>query len=260
MVVVMVNLGFWQLRRLDEKRDLNARVDARQAQPVEPVAEIVDPGAAVDDPEVVRAEHRTASARGTYLPDSVVVVNRSYNGAAGGWVLTPLDLGDGTAVVVNRGFIGFDRSGDLVAPDPPRGTVEVTGLVRLTQRRGSIGPTDPAEGVLSQLARADLERYQRQVEVDLLPVYLQLVTSDPAEVTAGDGPVLVPLDPPEPGEGPHLGYALQWFTFSTIAVVGYPLILRRVAQQEARERRRAEAAGGPGDADRTPDELARSGS
>jgi cytochrome oxidase assembly protein ShyY1 len=37
---------------------------------------------------------------------------------------------------------------------------------------------------------------------------------------------------PEPilDEGPHFGYAVQWFIFSTIALVGYPLIIRRSAR------------------------------
>ena len=40
---------------------------------------------------------------------------------------------------------------------------------------------------------------------------------------------------PEPTLGPHLAYAVQWFIFTTIAVVGYALLLRRVARDEARE-------------------------
>jgi surfeit locus 1 family protein len=43
------------------------------------------------------------------------------------------------------------------------------------------------------------------------------------------------VPPPELSEGPHLGYAFQWFTFTVIALVGYPLILRRRAHQGAPE-------------------------
>jgi hypothetical protein len=42
------------------------------------------------------------------------------------------------------------------------------------------------------------------------------------------------LPPPELTEGPHLSYAIQWFIFSSIAVIGYPLILRRRAGELAR--------------------------
>jgi cytochrome oxidase assembly protein ShyY1 len=43
------------------------------------------------------------------------------------------------------------------------------------------------------------------------------------------------LDLPELDEGPHFSYAVQWFIFSTIAIVGYPLILRRNAREKARD-------------------------
>ena len=83
--------------------------------------------------------YRPVVATGTYrADDSIVVENRTYNGASGGWVLTPLDLGDGTAVLVNRGFIGFDREGRIVAPAPPD---------RSGHRRGAAVP-EPGARVL----------------------------------------------------------------------------------------------------------------
>ena len=94
------------------------------------------------------------------------------------------------------------------------------------------------------LARVDLERVAEQVDYDVLPAYVQLVSSTPGEVNPDGAPELVPLGRPELSEGPHLGYAVQWFTFTTIAVVGYALLLRRVARDEAREEagRAADAA------------------
>ena len=179
--------------------------------------------------------YRPVVATGTYRADDTIVVeNRTYNGASGGWVLTPLDLGDGTAVLVNRGFIGFDREGRIVAPAPPTGPVTVGGLLFPSQERGSFGARDPAEGKLAVLARVDLDRVAAQVEPALLPAYIQLSTTDPPEpAVAEDEPRLVALGPPELTEGPHLSYAVQWFIFSTIASVGYGLLLRKVAQEQA---------------------------
>jgi surfeit locus 1 family protein len=237
LVVVMVLLGFWQLRRLDEKRAYKALVEARQEQPAEDVLAVVPAGAPVDAPSVDEVLYRDVTATGAYEDeDTVVVENRTFNGASGGWVLTPLRLEDGSAVLVNRGFIGFDRGGAIVAPPSPAGEVQVEGLLFPSQHRGSFGPTDPSEGDLSVLARVDLDRLGQQVDYDLLPAYLQLVTSDPPEPpVTGDAPALVPLGPPEPTEGPHLSYAVQWFIFSTIAAGGYVLLLRHVAHDEAKE-------------------------
>ena len=225
LVVTMIALGLWQLRRLDEKRTYKDLVEARQEQPAVDVTEL--PASATAD-EVL---YRSVRATGTYrAEDTVVVENRTLNGAPGGWVLTPLRLDDGLTVVINRGFIGFNRDGAVVPPAPPDGAVTVTGLLFPSQRRGSFGPTDLCEDRVEVLARVDLDCYGRQLGVDLFPTYVQLVTSDPQEPAAAEGaPQLVALGPPEPDEGPHLAYAVQWFIFTTIAAGGYVLLLRKVA-------------------------------
>jgi surfeit locus 1 family protein len=237
LVVVMVNLGFWQLRRLDDKREYKALVAARQEAPVADITDVVPVDAAVGDDAVEAALYRSVRATGTYvIDDTVVVENRTLNGASGAWVLTPLRLPGGAAVVVNRGFVGFDREGDIVPPDPPAGTVTVEGLVFPSQVRGSFGPADPVGERLDVLARVDLDRYEAQVDYDLRPAYVQLVESDPAEPApaSDEVPDLVALGPPHPDEGPHLAYAVQWFIFSTIAAGGYLLLLRRVALDQGK--------------------------
>ncbi|HEY9558758.1 MAG TPA: SURF1 family protein [Acidimicrobiales bacterium] len=228
--------GFWQLRRLDEKRDQRDQVEAQQHQPVIDIASVIPADVEVGDAAVEAVVYRPVTATGTYADDETVVVeNRSYNGAPGGWVLTPLVLDDGTAVVVNRGFVGFDREGAVVAPPAPAGEVTVRGLLRESQERGSIGRVDPSGEELDVLARADIDRYQEQVEADLYPVYLQLEESDPPEPEPAAGePQIVTLGPPETDLGPHLGYAVQWFIFSAIAAGGYLLLLRRVAKDSAK--------------------------
>jgi len=237
LVVVMAVLGLWQLRRLDEKRDYKALVEARQEAPAMDVREVVPADAEVGSNAVDEVLHRTVTATGVYEDDDTVVVeNRTYNGAPGGWVLTPLRLDDRTAVVVNRGFVGFDRAGDIVAPLAPGGEVTVAGIVFPSQQRGSFGPTDPADGVLDVLARVDLDRLAAQVDYDVMPAYVQLVDSTPPERPVAEGaPALVALGPPDPDRGPHFSYAVQWFIFTTIAAGGYVVVLRRVARDQAIE-------------------------
>lgn len=236
LVAAMVTAGLWQLDRLDDKRAYRDLVAERQEQPMAEVAALIDAADEVGDPAVDDVLYRSATATGTYLDDETVVVeNRTFNGSPGGWVLTPLELDDGTALVVNRGFIGFDREGRVVAPPAPDGPIAVTGLVFPSQQREGIGRADPDDGTLDVLLRADLERYQSRLDVDLLPAYLQLVASDPVEATAPGEAQLVPLGEPEPDLGPHLAYAVQWFIFSTIASGGYLLLLWRVARDRARE-------------------------
>lgn len=237
LCAVMIALGLWQLERLGDKRAYRDLVEARQALPTADVAGVV----AVDaNRETIdRVLFRSVGAVGTYAADDTFVVeNRTLNGASGGWVLTPLVLADGSAVVVNRGFIGFDREGAIVPPVPPDGPVAIAGLVVPSQERGRFGPTDPGTGTLTVLARVDLERFAAQVGYPVLPAYIQLVSSDPVEPAPESGdPGLVALGTPEPDLGPHLAYAVQWLIFTIIAGGGYVLLLRRVASELAREER-----------------------
>ena len=232
MVVTMINLGLWQLRRLDEKRDRNARIEQRmsdETMDLEGAAAPGDFGAGQD------LQWRVGTATGTYVADQQVLVrSRSLDGAPGSWVLTPLRLDDGTELVVNRGWIQNNGQYDRVPKRyaPPTGPVTVTGLVRGSETRGRFGPTDPKVGTLASLARADVARLDQQVPQDLLPFWLQLLEQDPAVGARAPQPVPVP----ELDEGPHLSYALQWFTFTALVLIFYPLILRRRARELDKER------------------------
>lgn len=231
MVVAMINLGIWQVHRLQDKRDRNARVEARQAEPVAEATDLAEPGA-YEDADAL--EFRRATATGTYLADDEVLVRgRSLDGAPGSWVLTPLDVGDGTAVLVNRGWIQNNGEFESVPERfaAPSGTVTVEGLVRTTETKGIYGATDPKTGRLDNLARADVARIDQQVDADLLPFTLQLQEQAPAVGASDPNPVPAPaLD-----EGPHLSYALQWFTFTLMTIVVYALILRRRAREIEKE-------------------------
>ncbi len=231
LVVSMMWACSWQLSRLHQKRDRNAKITARAADPVVPVQSVTKPGAYDGAGDL---EFRAITATGRYLADEAVLVrSRSRDGAPGSWILTPLLLADGHAVAVNRGWI--PNSGQLESVPgryrPPSGRVTVSGLVRQTETRGSFGPRDPKTGTLRNLARADVARLDQQVPQDLLPVYIQLLQQRPA--SAATYPAAVPI--PALDEGPHLSYAIQWAIFTMVAVIGYPLILRRRAREVERE-------------------------
>jgi cytochrome oxidase assembly protein ShyY1 len=92
------------------------------------------------------------------------------------------------------------------------------------------------------IAHLDLGWFDEHVAADLYPVGIRLLAQDPPPV----GELPVTLDAPELTEGPHLGYAVQWFLFSTVAIVGYPILLRRVAEQRVRGVGSAESDDGAG--------------
>lgn len=235
IVVVMVNLGMWQLRRLDEKKAHNAIVTAAMVEEPQPIAQVLPDGQESTAEQIDAAVYRPVVVSGRYLPEQQVLVNnRTYNAQPGFWVVTPLVLSDGTAIAINRGWIPFSYTPDGSWDDfaPPSGTVTVRGLVRASQVRSTdtlvSSPKDAETGVLKALARLDVGRLAQQVDERLWPMYLELDAQDPP---VGELPVPVPL--PELSEGPHLGYAIQWFAFSLLTLIVYPLLLVRVARRRA---------------------------
>jgi surfeit locus 1 family protein len=222
-IVAFVNLGLWQLRRLDERKQLNRLLEARLTAAPVPWDDLVAQYG--DDPDAL--EYRMVLLDGSYVLDEEVILrSRSYEGMSGHHVLTPLLLDDGTAVVVDRGWVPIDATDPPVAgAEPPTGRVEVIGIIRTTQVRGSFGPVDPPDGVLTRIARVDLARLQQQSSLDLAPVYAELQSQEPPQAT--DSPIPVP--PPEQTERNHLSYAIQWFLFAVVVAIGYPILIFRTS-------------------------------
>ena len=131
-----VALCAWQVQRLSWKQDLIARVEQRlSAEPVAP------PSAEVGKAD----EYRRLRLQGRFEPGEVLVQANTELGG-GHWVLAPLRLADGRAVLVNRGFVPPEQRapGSRAAP---AGTVEFLGLLRLSEPHGGpLRANDPAAG------------------------------------------------------------------------------------------------------------------
>jgi len=230
LIVAMASAGFWQLSRLHQRREQNAEVVARSYEPVASLRTVVKPSAAL----AVGAElqFRRLVAVGHYRVDEQVLVRTRSNtaGDPGFWVLTPLDLGDGTGIVVNRGWVPFGREvdGSDIRFDTPKGQVTVVGLAQ-----ENTGKSKPARDKQVTIDRVDLRWYDRQSSLRIYPIWLQMTAQAPKQT--GDLPQI--LDPPDLSEGPHFSYAVQWFVFTAIAVLGYPVILFEVARDKAKEAR-----------------------
>jgi surfeit locus 1 family protein len=215
---LFVSLGLWQLRRLDERQLQNSVWQSRVASVPLPIDEVLS-GAGSD---LESLEYRPVIVRGTFVPDQEVLVrSQVWNGTAGFHVITPLVREDGSAVLVNRGWVPLEMDDVPVPVKPPEGEVELIGTIRLSQTRGSVGPADPPAGNLIQVARVDIDRIARQLEWPVLPVYV-------VGREAGETGLPVAIETPDfADQGPHLAYAVQWFAFALISLIGYLFLLRR---------------------------------
>ncbi len=214
LVVAFVNLGNWQLDRLDQRRERNESVAEHESAPVRNWDEVFGPVITEAD------QWQRVRVRGSFDGEHQFVVRyRSQEGRSGYEVLTPLRTTDGRYLLVNRGF-GVRPSGEdfpATAPPAPLGEVEILGHVRRNEQ-GSAQAITPADG---QVRLVNSVAIAATLPYDLVDGYLGVVEMTPP---AGDG--LVPVLPPPADEGNHLSYAIQWFLFSALAGIGLVVLIR----------------------------------
>ena len=224
---VLMRLGFWQLDRLEQRRAFNAHyLEILNLPPLE-----IDSAPPED---LAGMEYRPATVSGVYDYENQVALRNQYNDLVFGYhLITPLVLADGSAILVNRGWIpaeGNETPTDWRKYDQP-GQQTVSGVLRLGEEPEMGGIPDPelAEGQtrLEFWNNLNLARIARQIPHPLLPVYLQ--PDQPAE---NSQPPIVPARPEiEITEGSHQSYAMQWFTFAAMLFFGYPFFLRKQLKQ-----------------------------
>ena len=206
-------LGEWQFDRLEERRDRNALIQRNEATDAAPATELM----AVGEPVTASEEWRVVQATGTYAPDDTVIVRyRTRDGAAGVDVVVPLELEDGTSVLVDRGWYATDNSGVSSAdvPAPPEGDVTVWGRVRRDATGDSTSVTDRSTRAISSVAIGPA--LDRQV----LGGFLDLVSEAPEPTEP-----LLPPDQPDLDDGPHFYYGLQWWFFGALAILGFAYLV-----------------------------------
>jgi surfeit locus 1 family protein len=222
-----VRLGIWQLDRLAQRRAFNAHVLEMRALPP------LDLNTSLPN-DLTSMEYRAVRVRGQYdFEHQVALRNQYYGDQYGFHLLTPLLLEDGRAILIDRGWIPADGNDSPAAwrtYDEP-GEVALEGIIRLGRARPDVGgvpdPTlSPGQTRLDFWNSVNLERIAGQVPYPLLPVYVQ------PNVNPDDSTPPIPFQPEiEISEGPHLGYAFQWFTFAAILLFGYPFYLRKVGAE-----------------------------
>jgi cytochrome oxidase assembly protein ShyY1 len=220
LIVLCVELGLWQLRRLDDRRAFNAAVTASVA--ADPVAIEQLPSGEADEWTVVRAAGRYDAE------DELLVRNRTLDSTNGFYVVTPLVTEEDLRLLVLRGWVpaGSTARESPDVPAPPVGEVTISGRLRTSET---------ARRTLAAEIPGQITALDTQGIGDLLgaPVYDQYVELTDQDPPADEEPRLLPA--PEVSDGPHLAYAVQWFAFGVIAVGGWVVLLRRERSDE-RER------------------------
>ncbi|GAA1568061.1 SURF1 family protein [Kribbella sancticallisti] len=213
-----VQLGRWQLHRLDERKTRNDVTRSNLAAPPAPLAEVVGPQRVVGD----QHDWRTATVTGRYDATKQVVLRyRNVRDKPGFEIVTPLMLDDGSAVLVDRGFL--PRQGGQLAPSTipavPSGEVTITGRLRRSERGGRTSGGTPVDGTARLI---NGPAFASALGLNLYDGYLTVDQQVPAADPAFGG-----FPGPEIDDGPHFFYALQWFFFAMLAIGGLVYFSRR---------------------------------
>jgi len=209
---LFIRLGVWQLHRRGERRARNALVRARLD------SAVVDVGALPRD--TVRARFRRVRVAGRPFYDhELVLAARTHTGSPGINLITPFRFaGTDTVVIVNRGWI---YSPDGMTADLSKWREADTVFSGYVEEFETGSPADSVR--LNGIRRMNYAAIARVLPYPIRNFYV-VATSDS---TPAATPGVVRLRPPVLGDGPHLSYAVQWFAFACIAVVGAGIVAAR---------------------------------
>ncbi len=208
MAALTARLGWWQLDRAAQKVRLQQTLQQRHAEPPLPATELARDAAAVP----AQADRRIVLEGRWQAAATIYLDNRQMNDRAGFYAVTPLLLDDGSAVLVQRGWLPRDPAErtHIVAPPPPAGRVSVAGRIAPALSR-MFEFSAVASGPIRQ--NLDLQTYARETALALRPLAV-VQEEDPAPP---DG-LLRQWPAPASDLQKHYGYAFQWFAMSALII------------------------------------------
>jgi surfeit locus 1 family protein len=186
-VAILSSLGFWQLRRMEEKRVYLDAIEARIGN-----APIALPAVPEEGPHKFQAVFADGRFTGAYLE----VLAGQKGASPGVMVIEAFALPGGRRILVQRGFVADEARGTPRAPHEAR----VEGNLHWPQDAGSSTPPPDARTGLW---------FARDV-----PAMAAALATEPTLIVAsaptGDGIEPMPVDTASIPNN-HWAYAIQWF-------------------------------------------------
>ncbi|MEP9378217.1 SURF1 family protein [Aquabacter sp. CN5-332] len=216
-LIVLVGLGTWQMERLSWKTALVAQVEARTAErPMPAPSPSLWPALNREDDEYqpVTATGRFDHGRETLIYTVLSDPKGPFKGP-GFWVVTPLMLPSGAAILVNRGFVPEDRRDPATRKDGQvAGDVTVTGLLRLAEDASWFVPAnDPTRNAWYRRDPEEIGRARGLKEVAPFVIDANGAPNPGGLPQAGETRLSFP--------NRHLEYALTWYGLAATLIGVY---------------------------------------
>jgi cytochrome oxidase assembly protein ShyY1 len=226
--VVMVFLGNWQLHRYHERSAINDRIDAADSVRAVPMTSLLarpGPASRAGAAPGKDVAWTKITVSGQYDPAHEIQARaRTVNGDVGFEIVTPLILDDGTAVLIDRGWIPAPPGGAVAAPTvppAPGGQVTVVGQVHLSESRPT--PIEHRDGRLDT-RRISVPRLAHELPYPVYGAYVLLTAQTPN----GD-PAFTPIPIDHEDAWQNAGYTVQWWLFAGMALFAFGWQARREA-------------------------------
>ncbi|WP_320780810.1 SURF1 family protein [Streptomyces sp. CRN 30] len=248
LIPTMIELGFWQMHRYEERTARNDLVaEALDSDPV-PVEQLTSPGATITSAE----RYHNVKATGRFDTDREVVVRRRTDADdnIGYHVLTPFVLDDGKVLLVNRGWLPADGPSQTEFPKipaPPAGEVTLTGRIMPDETTEASGIKDLKGLPDRQIMLINSEQQAERLGAEVLGGYVVLTTPEPANGT----PELIGR-PGNEDAALNYAYAIQWWLFSAAVPVGWWFLVRREARERSETADDGDSGDGAEDAEAAP--------
>lgn len=202
-VALTASLGRWQLSRAAQKEAIQAAMKS-QGEKI-----LLDNAALRTGAEPANLVHQRASLKGTWAAEHTVYVdNRQMHARVGFFVMTPLLLDGGGAILVQRGWVPRNFNDRTALPKvlTPAGPVQIEGRLAAPPSK-LYEPGTPSGGRIRQ--NVDLAQMAGETGLPFLSLTLQQ-TGTASEGLERDWPAV------DLGVDKHYGYAFQWFGLSAL--------------------------------------------
>jgi cytochrome oxidase assembly protein ShyY1 len=254
--VAMVFLGIWQLNRYSERAATNDRIDAAASAAAVPLSGVLSAPTAAGRAGPAPGHDKAwtkVTITGRYDPaHEIQARGRTVEGDVGFEIVTPLVLADGSAVLIDRGWIppAGDALAAPVVPAAPSGPVTVIGQVHLSESHPT--PVAHRDGRLDT-RRISVPRLAAQLPYPVYGAYLLLTEQSPAA-----DPAFRPIPIGHEDAWQNAGYTVQWWLFAAMALFLYGWLARKEPRDDAPVRSRAAASLDRADEEELLDRVAES--
>ncbi|MGI3163265.1 SURF1 family protein [Pseudooceanicola sp. 200-1SW] len=212
-VAILLALANWQLRRLEWKTEVLARIEARIA---------ADPLALPDAPDPEGDRYLAVALSGQFT-GAPLRVQSAREGLGAGYLLEQaFQMADGRRIIVERGFVPQAQA----IPPAPEGAVTITGNLVWPDEVDSFTPAPDLETGL--FYARDLPALAAQLETEpLLLVRREGPAGGGALVAAPVSTAGIPND--------HLEYAITWLSLAAVWLVMSAYLIYRIRKQSRGE-------------------------